>query len=345
MPNEILTYAIDRLASGNDLTVAEAESVLEQIMSGNTDEVQTAGFLVALRTKGETVAEIVGLARTMRRFSVKVEVPGVELVDTCGTGGDKSHSFNISTTAAFVVAGAEAGVAKHGNRSATSQCGSADVLEALGANLDVSPEDVARCIREAGIGFMFAPLHHQAMKHVVPVRQALGVRTIFNLLGPLTNPAGAEFQLIGVSDRNYVKVIARALKALGCRHGLVVHGQDGLDEITVCGPTEIAEVTSENDDVKVFTIEPGDFGLEEASSAELLRGGDARENAEILKSILSGETGVRRDVVLLNAGAALYVAGVASDIRQGVEMAAKSIDSGAAKERLDAFVRSTRSDN
>jgi len=341
MPNEILTFAIDRLASGGDLTVAEAESVLEQIMSGSVGEVQTAAFLVALRTKGETVDEIVGLARTMRRFSTRVEVKGVELVDTCGTGGDKSLSFNISTTAAFVVAGAEATVAKHGNRSATSQCGSADVLEALGADLNIGADDVSRCIKEASIGFMFAPLHHQAMKHVVPVRQQLGVRTIFNFLGPLTNPAGAGYQVIGVSDHTYVEVIARALKMLGCRRGLVVHGSDGLDEITVTGPTEVAEVVAEEDEIRTYTIRPEDFGMEVAAGPELLRGGDAEANAAILKSILEGETGVRRDVVLLNAGAAIYAVGVAGSIAEGVQLATQSIDSGAALGRLEAFVTAT----
>ena len=342
MPNEILTYAIDRLAGGNDLSTAEAESVLEQIMSGSSSEVQTGAFLVALRTKGETVEEIVGLARTMRRFSTRVDLSGVKLVDTCGTGGDKSHSFNISTTAAFVVAGAEAIVAKHGNRSATSQCGSADVLEALGANLSISAHDVARCIEEAGIGFMFAPLHHQAMKHVVPVRQELGVRTIFNFLGPLTNPADAGYQVIGVSDSSYLKVMARALKMLGCKRGLVVHGSDGLDEITITGPTEVAEVSEEDEDLKLYTIQPEDFGLEPAGSQELLKGGDAQANAKILRSVLDGETGVRRDIVILNAGAALYAVGIAGSIKAGVKLAARSIDSGAARERLEAFIKATQ---
>lgn len=342
MPNDILTSAIDRLASGHDLTAAETESVLEQIMSGHASQVQTGAFLVALRTKGETVAEIVGLARIMRRFSTRVEIPGVNLVDTCGTGGDKFHSFNISTTAAFVVAGAEAMVAKHGSRRVTSQCGSADVLEELGADLSITAADVARCVKEAGIGFMFAPLHHQAMKHVVPVRQELGVRTIFNFLGPLTNPADAGYQVIGVSDEYYLEVMAQALKLLGCRRGLVVHGHDGLDEITITGPTRVAEVCEGEADIRVYTIRPGDFGLAEAAGPELLKGGDARANADILRSILDGETGVRRDIVLLNAGAALYAVGVAGSIAQGVELAAGSIDSGAAKERLAAFITATR---
>ena len=341
MPNDILTYAIDRLADGTDLTEHEAESVLEQIMSGNASEVQTAAFLTALRAKGETVEEIVGLARTMRRFSLKVETKGVNLVDTCGTGGDRSGTFNISTTAAFVVAGAEGQVAKHGNRSATSQCGSADVLEALGANLSLPAERVAGCIEKVGIGFMFAPLHHEAMKHVVPVRKELGVRTIFNFLGPLTNPADAGYQLIGVSDPTYVEVIAWALKELGCKHGLVVHGSDGLDEITITGPTDIAEVREGEDELDIYTIEPEDFGLERVYGKDMLKGGTAKDNARILRSILEGEQGVRRDIVLMNAGAALYAVGIAKEIDDGVTMAAESIDTGAARAKLEAFVQAT----
>ncbi|MCL6106417.1 MAG: anthranilate phosphoribosyltransferase [Actinobacteria bacterium] len=340
MPNDVLTYAIDRLADDIDLSESEAESALEQIMSGSSSEVQTAGFMIALRTKGETVEEIVGLARTMRRFSLRVSVAGSEVVDTCGTGGDKSHSFNISTTAAFVVAGAEARVAKHGNRSATSQCGSADVLEALGADLELSPEATGRCIEQTGIGFMFAPLHHQAMKHVIPVRKELAVRTIFNFLGPLTNPAGAAFQLIGVSDPNYLRPMASALQRLGCRHGLVVHGSDGLDEITVTGVTEVVEVTP--DEIRGYTITPEDFGINSSPETKMIKGGTAGENAAIIRSILAGETGVRRDIVLLNAGAALYTAGASKDIGEGIRLAAASIDSGAAVKKLEAFIEATR---
>ncbi|MBE0428375.1 MAG: anthranilate phosphoribosyltransferase [Thermoleophilia bacterium] len=334
--------AIDRLASGKDLEAAEAGSVLQQIMTGNASEVETAAFLLALRTKGETVTEVAGLARTMRNFSTRVVLPGVELVDTCGTGGDKSNSFNISTTAAFVAAGAGAKVAKHGNRGATSQSGSADVLEALGANLDLPAAGVARCIREAGIGFMFAPLHHQAMKHVVPVRTKLGVRTVFNILGPLTNPAGAACQVVGVFDGSYVELMARALKELGCRHGLVVHGDDGLDEITISGPTLVAEVKMGEDGIKTYKIRPCDFGLNETAGSGILKGGDAHANAAILRSILEGEAGARRDVVLLNAAAALYSAGIAGSIGDAVELAARSIDSGAAHASLEAFIKSTR---
>ncbi len=340
MPNKILTNAIDRLASGFDLKEEEAAAVLEQIMSGRSSEVQTAGFLVALRTKGETVGEIVGLAKAMRKFSKKVNLAGMDLVDTCGTGGDKSGSFNISTTAAFVVAGAQARVAKHGNRSATSQCGSADVLEALGANLDMRPAKVGGIVRRVGIGFMFAPLHHQAMKHVIPVRQELGVRTIFNFLGPLTNPAGATRQLVGVSDAGYLEVIAGALRQLGCRHGLVVHGSDGLDEITVTGQTDIIEVGPRK--FKRFSIKPDDFGLRTVTGGRQLKGGDAAKNAGILKEVLGGKTGPRREVVILNAGAALYASGRAPSIAAGVKLAAKSIDSGQAARKLEAYIKATR---
>lgn len=344
MPNEVLTKAIDRLADGNSLTEAESASVLEEIMSGNSSEVQTAAFLVALRTKGETVDEVVGLAKTMRSFSVKVDAGDTLIVDTCGTGGDKSHTFNVSTTAAFVVAGAGASVAKHGNRSATSQCGSADVLEALGADLNVSADKVASCIKKVGIGFMFAPMHHQAMKHVVPVRKELGVRTIFNFLGPLTNPAGAGFQLIGVSNRDYVDLIARALKMLGCKHGMVVHGEDGLDEISISGPSYAAEVYADSDEIRTYAIEPAKLGLSEAAGNEMLRGGTAEENAGILKSILTGEEGPRRDIVLINAAAALYVCGVAATLEDGLQLARQSIDSGAAKQKLEQFISETQAE-
>lgn len=344
MPNEVLTNAIDRLADGNSLTEAEAASVLEEIMSGNSSEVQTGAFLVALRTKGETVDEIVGLAKTMRRFSVKVDTGDTLIVDTCGTGGDKSHTFNISTTAAFVVAGAGTSVAKHGNRSATSQCGSADVLEALGANLNISAGKVASCIQKVGIGFMFAPLHHQAMKHVVPVRKELGVRTIFNFLGPLTNPAGAVFQLIGVSNRDYVDLIARALKMLGCKHGLVVHGEDGLDEISISGPSYAAEVYADSDEIRTYAIEPEKLGVNETDDNSMLKGGTAEENAAILKNILAGEEGPRRDIVLINAAAALYVCGVAATLEDGLQLAWQSIDSGAAKQKLKQFISETQAD-
>jgi anthranilate phosphoribosyltransferase len=342
MPNEILTDAIETIAEGDDLSESEAAAVLEQVMSGKASEVQTAALLTGLRTKGESVAEITGLARTMRKFSTRVVLDNHDVVDTCGTGGDKSGTFNISTTAAFVVAGAGAKVAKHGNRSATSKCGSADVLEALGADLELSPEAVADCINEVGIGFMFAPLHHRAMKYVVPIRQELGIRTIFNFLGPLTNPAGANYQLIGVSDGDYLEVMAEALKLLGCRHGMVVHGSDGLDEITITGDTAVAEVRSGEDHIHLYKIKPEDFGLNPVDDAAVLAGGDAADNAAIIEQVLDGEVGGRRDIVLLNAGAALTVAGVAESMAAGIELAAGSIDSGAAKDKLIRFVETTK---
>lgn len=345
MPNDIITKAIEKLTDGGDLTAAEAAAVLSEVMSGNASEIQTAAFLTALRAKGETVDEITGLAKTMREFSARVELEDRSLVDTCGTGGDKSGSFNISTAAAFVVAGAGARVAKHGNRSATGQCGSADVLEALGAVIDLKPAAVAECIRTTGIGFMFAPAHHQAMKYVVPVRQELGIRTTFNFLGPLTNPAGALYQLIGVSDPDFVEVMALALKLLGCRHGMVVHGSDGLDEITMTGPSTIAEISEGAAGVTTYEVRPEDFGLSPVDDAAELKGGSADENAAIIRKLLDGETGGRRDIVLVNAAAALYVAGVAESIAAGIELAAGSIDSGAAKDKLTTFVETTKRNN
>ncbi|RJQ45538.1 MAG: anthranilate phosphoribosyltransferase [Gaiellales bacterium] len=345
VPNEILTTAIETLVSGGDLEEPDAAAVLREVMSGNASEVQTAAFLTSLRAKGETVGEITGLARTMREFSARVPLEDHGLVDTCGTGGDKSGTFNVSTAAAFVVAGAGARVAKHGNRSATSLCGSADVLEALGAVIELPPERVGECIREAGIGFMFAPVHHQAMKHVIPVRMELGIRTTFNFLGPLTNPAGALYQLVGVSDPGLLEVMAISLKLLGCRHGIVAHGSDGLDEITVCGPSAIAEIRDGIDGVNVYEVVPEDYGISRLEDPAALKGGDARENAGIIRSVLRGETGGRRDIVLLNAGAALYVAGVAESMAAGVELAAGSIDSGAASDRLSQFIEFTKRGN
>ena len=342
MPNEIITAAIDTMADGSDLAEVEAAAVLREIMSGNASDVQTAAFLTALRMKGETVEEITGLARTMREFSARVELDDHALVDTCGTGGDKSGTFNVSTAAAFVVAGAGARVAKHGNRSATSQCGSADVLEALGAEIELAPEQVATCIREAGIGFMFAPVHHRAMKYVVPIRMELGIRTTFNFLGPLTNPAGALYQLIGVSDAGLLEVMAMALKLLGCRHGFVVHGSDGLDEITVAGPSAVAEVSEGVAGISVYEVKPEDYGISPIDDPAILRGGDAAENAAIIRSVLEGERGGRRDIVILNASAALYVAGVAESMAAGVELASRSIDTGAASNKLSTFINTTK---
>src|SRR5215210_1031969 len=308
-------------------------------MEGTVDPAVTAALLTALRVKGESVPEIVGFARAMRRFAAKVEAPeGV--VDTCGTGGDAKGTINVSTAAAFVARGAGVVVAKHGNRAATSQAGSADVLEALGAEIGLGPEEVGRCIEEVGIGFMFARTHHPAMRHVAPVRAELPFRTVFNLLGPLTNPAGARRQVVGVFGGAYVRPVAEALRDLGAEKALVVHGMDGMDEITVSEKTLVAEVGE--GDVEEYEISPEDFGLARHAPDGLL-GGDAHLNARILRDVLAGEEGgAARDVVLLNAGAAVYVSGRAKTVEEGVRQAEESISSGAAIGALEDFVHTTR---
>ena len=337
MPNATVTEAIDLVASGRDLTSEQAERVLREIMSGAVDDAQTAAFLIALRTKGETVEELTGLATTMRDFATRVEVEGHDLLDTAGTGGG-TPTFNVSTTAAFVAAGAGCRVAKHGNRSATSLCGSADVIEALGARIDLAPESVVRCIEDVGFGFMFAPHHHQATRHVVPVRKALGVRTIFNFLGPLTNPAGATRQVIGVSDSSYLELIAGALVRLGCRRALVVCGQDGMDEISISAETNVVEVAPEG--VRSYVISPEQVGLERVES-EFAEGGPPERNAEIARRVLEGETGPWRSLTCMNAGAAVLVAGKASTLEEGVRLAEQAIDSGAAFDKMERFVKMT----
>jgi len=337
MPNDIVTRAIDALCSDTHLTADHASAVLDEIMEGRTSEVQTGAFLVALRAKGETVAELVGLARTMRRLAAPVEVGRDDLVDTAGTGGGPL-TFNISTTAALVAAGAGCAIAKHGNRSSTSRSGSADLLEALGVRIDVDPPAVARCIDEVGFGFMFAPRHHAAMKHVVPVRNELAVRTIFNFLGPLTNPAGARRQLLGVSDSRYQETIAEALVGLGCERALVVRADDGVDEIGLAGRTRVIEVMDRR--TEEWFVEPQDLGLDLADPDEIT-GGTPEENAATVTRILAGENGPPRDVVLLNAGAAIAVGGLASDLAAGVEVARESIDSGSARDVLGRLVELT----
>ena len=317
----------------------EAERALEEIMEGTASPAVTAALLTALRVRGESVGEIVGFARAMRHFAAKVEAPE-DVVDTCGTGGDAKGTINISTAAAFVARGAGVVVAKHGNRAATSRAGSADVLEALGAEIGLEPEEVGRCIKEVGIGFMFARTHHPAMRFIAPVRAELPFRTIFNLLGPLTNPAGARRQLVGVFHGGYVRSVAEALRELGAEKALVVHGGDGLDEITVTGPTLVAEVS--NGTVTEYELAPERFGLPRHAPDGLL-GGDAHLNARVLRDVLSGEErGAARDVVLLNAGAAIYVSGRATVMEDGVRLAGESIASGAAGEALEDFVRATR---
>jgi anthranilate phosphoribosyltransferase len=337
MPNDIVTRAIDAVCKGDHLTADHAATVLAEIMEGRSDEVQTGAFLIALRAKGETVPELVGLARTMRSLAAAVETSREDLVDTAGTGGGPS-TFNVSTTAALVAAAAGCAVAKHGNRSNTSRCGSADLLEALGVNIELDPARVGQCIDEVGFGFMFAPRHHAAMAHVAPVRKALGVRTIFNFLGPLTNPAGAERQLLGVSDRHYQETIAEALVSLGAARAMVVAAEDGVDELSISGRTRVIEVADGR--TEEWFVEPGEFGLD-AAELEQVAGGSSEENAATCRAILAGESGPRRDLVLLNAGAAIHVGGLAGSLAEGVERAATAVDGGAARELLDRLVATT----
>ena len=337
MPAEVIARAIDALLAGEDLGREGAAAALEAVMSGDAGEAQTAGLLVALRAKGETREELTGLASVIRSHATPVAAPVDGLVDTCGTGGGRP-TFNISTAAAFVTAGAGVPVAKHGNRSATSRSGSADVLEAAGARIDLAPEAVAECLAECGVGFMFAPGHHPAFTHIVPVRRALGVRTIFNLLGPLTNPAGARRQLLGVSDPGYLERMAGALADLGSERALLVHGRDGLDEVTTDGITDGVEVR--DGAIDRVEIDPQALGIARPGPDDLL-GGEPGDNARIMQRVLAGEAGPARDVVVLNAAAALWVAGAAEDLAAGLTAAATSIDDGAARACLESFVAIT----
>ncbi len=338
MPDPVLTPAIDKVASGRHLSADEAARVLEVIMAGDAAEAQIAGLLIGLRTKGETVDEIAGLARTMRALAAPVITAREELVDTAGTGGGRS-TFNVSTTAALIAAGAGCAVAKHGNRSATGRSGSADLLEALGVRIDLAPEAVGTCIDELGFGFMFAPRHHQATRFVVPVRKELAVRTIFNFLGPLTNPAGARRQVIGVSDPDFLQVIAGALALLGADRALVVSSHDALDEMSISAPTTVVEV--DGADLNTYTVSPEDCGLTTSADPEATLGGSPEENAATTRAIFAGETGARRDLAVLNAGAAIYAAGRADDIAAGVRAAQAAIDDGSAMRTLDALVART----
>ncbi len=335
--NEVLTRAIDAVCAGDHLTADHAAAVLAEIMEGRSSEVQTAAFLIALRAKGETVPELVGLARTMRSLAAPVSTSRDDLVDTAGTGGGPS-TFNVSTTAALVAAGAGCAVAKHGNRSATSRCGSADLLEALGVEIELDPDLVGRCIDEVGFGFMYAPRHHAAMAHVIPARKALGVRTIFNFLGPLTNPAGAERQLLGVSDRHYQETIAEALVGLGSERAMVVSAEDGVDELSITARTRVIDVADGRTEERF--VEPDDFGLAPADLDDVA-GGTPEENAAASQAVLDGELGPRRDLVVLNAGAAIYVGGLASNLGQGVEKAETAIDDGQAAALLERLVETT----
>jgi len=341
----MIVDAIEKISVGHNLSRAEAESAMEQILSGNASNVQIAGLLTGLSAKGETVDELVGFATAMRRHAAVVfpyghRPPNEILVDTCGTGGDARGTFNISTAVAFVVAGAGVRVAKHGNRSISSRCGSADVLEQLGVRIDLPPERVGRSIDEVGIGFLFAPAMHQATRHAMPVRRELKIRTVFNLLGPLTNPAGASVQVAGVYHRNVVELVARALGELGVRRAFVVHGADGLDEISISGETHVSELSGGA--VRSYTVTPEDFGVSRAP-LESISGGDAKQNAGIILNILSrspldGEHDPHRNIVLANAAAVFVAAGRAKNFLEGVSIAANSIDSGAARDRLEALV-------
>lgn len=330
---------ITLVADGGNLTEAQAETAMTLMMNGDATPAQVAAFLMALRIKGETVAEITGCARVMRAKATQVVHSRTIAVDTCGTGGDKSNTFNISTTAAFVVAGAGVPVAKHGNRAATSLTGSADVVEALGVNLQLTAAQVGRCIDEVGIGFLYAPNLHSSMKYVAPVRREIGTRNIFNLLGPLTNPANAQAQVMGVFDPNLTEPLARVLGNLGCRHALVVHGTDGVDEISISAPTVISEM--QEGFVHTYRVVPEDVGIQRAPR-EYIRGGTKEENARIAEAILAGETGPRRDVVLLNAAAALLAADRVKSLKEGVQVAAESIDSGEARRALEGVRRLSR---
>jgi len=332
MMKESLSKLLDR----EDLTRGEASAIMEAIMDGNATDAQIGAFLVALKMKGETVDEITGCAEAMRRKAIPVSTDREPFIDTCGTGGDGAGTFNISTTAAFVVAGAGLCVAKHGNRSVSSSCGSADLLKALGIDIEAPPERVKICLDEAGIGFLFAPTLHRAMKHAVGPRREIGVRTVFNILGPLTNPAGARRQVIGVYDVSLTDVMARVLKELGSEHVMVVYGLDRLDEISISAKTKVTELRDGR--ICGYYMDPGDFGIGPGRKADLA-GGDAEKNARITLSVLRGERGPRRDAVILNAAAGLVVGGLAADMEDGIRMASESIDSGRALSKLELLRR------
>jgi anthranilate phosphoribosyltransferase len=346
----MIREAIQKVVESKDLNRKEAREVMSEIMSGAATPAQIAAFITALRMKGETIDEITGCAEAMREKATTLDIRRNTLVnidredinidsetilDTCGTGGDGTNTFNISTTTAFVVAGAGVTVAKHGNRSVSSQCGSADVVQALGVNIDIPPERVKQCVERVGIGFMFAPLFHSAMKHAIGPRREIGVRTIFNVLGPLTNPAHANVQVLGVYKSELTAVMAKVLLNLGARAAMVVHGEDSYDEITITGETRISEL--KNGKIRTYNIKPEDFGMKRATLRSI-KGGDAARNAEIVRSALGGAKGAKRDIVLLNAAAALVVAGRAKNLKNGIELAAQSIDTGSALRKLELLI-------
>ena len=330
-----IQLALQKLLNKQDLAADEMRDVMRLIMSGNATDAQIGGFLIALRCKGETIDEIAAAAEVMRELASKVAVTGEHIIDTCGTGGDGANTFNISTTCAFVVAAAGGQVAKHGNRSVSSSCGSADVLEAAGVNLDLSAEQVACCVNDIGVGFLFAPKHHGAMKHTIKVRKDMGVRTLFNLLGPLSNPADAPNQLIGVFAKEWVEPLAQVLKKLGSRHVLVVHADDGLDEISIASATTIAEL--KDGIVSTYSITPEQFGFKRASLTDLAVDG-AASSLLMVKSVLDNKDGAAKDIVQLNAGAAIYAANITETLAAGIEKAGQVIASGAAKAKFDALI-------
>lgn len=334
-----MSSAIRAMTERRDLTVEQMRAIMRTIMTGEATPAQIGGFLIGLRMKGECVDEITAAAEVMRELATPVRVAHPHLVDTCGTGGDAVGTFNISTASAFVVAAAGGKVAKHGNRSVSSKSGSADVLEAAGVDIDLTPEQVARCIDEIGVGFMFAPKHHVAMRHAIGPRREMGVRTLFNLLGPLTNPAGARRQVLGIFDRSFQRPVAEVLHKLGSEHVLVVHASDGLDEISIGAPTEVVELRAGH--IHAYMIEPEQFGLTRAGLKSICVK-DAQASLAMMHRLLHGESGPARDIVALNAGAALYTAGVADTLKHGVERAAAAIDSGTALAKLDALVAFTR---
>jgi len=328
----MIKEAIGKVVQNQDLTQNEAIEVMNEIMSGQATEAQIASFITALRIKGETVDEITGSASVMREKVTKIKVEG-EIIDTCGTGGDGLHTFNISTISSFVVAGCGIKVAKHGNKSVSSQCGSADLLVNFGVNIDVSPEMIEKCIKEINIGFLFAPKLHLAMKYAIGPRREIGIRTIFNILGPLTNPASATRQLLGVYEKNLTEILANVLKNLGSKRAFVVHGEEGLDEISISARTKISEL-KEDGEISTYWITPEEFGLKRASLDEI-KGGDAQKNLQLALEVLQGKNGARRDVILLNSAFGILAGGMVNTVQEGIELAKKSIDSGMALEKLE----------
>ncbi len=347
----MIKESIAKIVKNENLSESEAGKVMSEIMSGEATDAQIASFITALRMKGETVDEITGCARVMREFATKIKIKAnvdvdaedinvdqETIIDTCGTGGDQTLTFNVSTASALVIAGAGLKVAKHGNRSVSSSCGSADVLEALGVNLDVTSQKVEECISKIGIGFLFAPVLHGAMRYAIGPRKQIGIRTIFNILGPLTNPAGANAQVLGVYSPSLLTIMAKVLKNLGTRKAWIVHSKDGLDEISVSSATKITELDSGK--IKTFTIEPEDFKIKRSKISDI-RGGSAKDNAKIVLDILNGVKGPKRDIVVLNAGAGLFIGGIAKNLKEGIKIAQGSIDSGKAKEKLNMLIKMT----